>query len=177
LKKILLLIIFLFPVICCHNGKESKQKNEITPVSREGAENFILVDLKGDKRNWVLKAGRGDSYGDSVKIFGVTVEFYDSNGKYNSTLTSDSGVVYSVSGNMTASGEVQVVSKDSTVLKTNSLDWDNKKQKIVTEDFVEITREHTIITGKGMESDPNLEHIEIKEDFNATSRDVKEDEE
>ena len=175
MKKYFLLICLLLLSTYCRKNQESEHKNELTPASREGAEQFVLVDTKGDKKNWVLKADLANNFDDSIKIYVVTVKFYDSEGKYNSTLTSDSGVIYSVSGDMRAAGHVRVISKDSTLLKTTYLDWNNKNQKIITEDFVEITKENTIITGKGMVSDPNLEHIEIKKDFNAVSRDVKEE--
>lgn len=175
MKKVFLLILLLFSIIYCQRDQESKKKDEITIAPREGAEQFVLVDTKGNKKNWVLKAERANNYDDSIKIYDVIVEFYDSKGIYNSTLTSDSGVVYSVSGDMSATGHVKVTSKDSTILKTDYLDWNNKRKKIITEDFVEITKKHSIITGKGMESDPNLEHIEIKKDFHAISRDIKED--
>lgn len=173
MKRVFFLVILL-SMVYCQKNPEPEHKNELTPVSKEGAEQFVLVDTKGDKKNWVLSAERANNFNDSIKINDVTVEFYDSKGEYNSTLTSDSGVVYSISGNMSAIGNVRVVSKDSTILKTDYLDWNNKRRKIITEDFVEITKKNSIITGKGMESDPNLEHIEIKENFNAISRDIKE---
>lgn len=175
LRKFLLIIFLVSLIFSCDKGQQSEGKNKLTPVSMEGAEQFVLVDSKSDKKNWILKAGRANDFDDSVKIYVVNVEFFDSEGIYYSTLTSDSGIVFSRSGDMRAMGNVRVVSKDSTLLKTGYLDWNNKEHKIVTEDLVEITRENSIITGKGMESDPNLEHIKIKKDFNAISKDIKED--
>jgi LPS export ABC transporter protein LptC len=175
LKKIFLIGLIFF-LIYCNRGPKAEEETETTPASREKAENFVLVDSEGSKKNWVLRAEQADNFEDSVKIYGVAVEFYDKEGEYSSTLTSDSGVVYSKSGDMRAIEHVKVTSRDSTVLKTDYLEWDNKRQKICTESNVRITQKNSIITGKGMESDPNLEHIEIKENFNAVSRDVKEDE-
>ena len=174
MMKIFLLICLMLIMLNCHRD-QGTDDDGIIPEYKEGAENFVLVDTKEDKKNWVLRAKRADSYDDSITIYDVTVIFYDSFGIYSSTLTSDSGVIYSGSEDMTAKGHVKVVSRDSTVLKTGYLDWSNKRQKIITEDFVEITQKGSVITGKGMESDPNLKHVEIKEDFNAISRDIKED--
>ncbi len=174
MKKILLSLVLLIPLLTCRKPKNDQQDG-ITPALREGAEGFVLVDTRGDKKNWVLKADRALNFDDSITIYHVTVEFYDAEGVYNSTLTSDSGVVFSGSGDMSARGHVVVVSRDTTMLKTTYLDWNNKRQKIITEDAVEITKKNSIITGRGMESDPNLEHIEIKRDFNAVARDVHEE--
>lgn len=174
MKKIFFIVSMVF-LICCDKGPKTEDGIETIPVSREKAEKFVLVDSDGSRKNWILRAERANNFDDSVKIYGVVVEFYDKEGLYSSTLTSDSGVVYSKSGDMRAIEHVKVTSRDSTVLKTDYLHWDDKRQKIYTESDVKITQKKSIITGKGMESDPNLEHIEIKENFNAVSRDVKED--
>jgi len=175
MKRILLLVIIIIPFFYCRKQNNSKDQDLIVPESREGAEQFVLVDTRGNRKNWVLKAEHAQNFGDSVILYDLTVAFYDSQGEYNSTLTADSGIVYSPNGNMSALGHVVVVSEDSTILKTNYLDWLNKKKKIVTEDYVEITKKNSVITGKGMVSDPNLEHIEIQSEFNAVSRDLKEE--
>ena len=175
MRLIILFFVLVFSIQSCQRDSKTDNDDGGTPVYKEGAEKFVLVDTKENKKNWVLRAERADSYDDSIIIYEVSVEFFDKEGEYYSTLTSDSGIVYSKSGDMTAKGHVVVVSEDSTVLKTDYLDWNNKRQKILTDDRVEITKENSIITGKGMESDPNLEHIEIKEEFQAISRDVKEE--
>jgi lipopolysaccharide export system protein LptC len=146
----ILILLVLVPLLTCKKSKTDEQ-NGITPSLREGAEGFVLVDTKGEKRNWILKADRALNYNDSITLYNVTVEFYD------------------------AEGIQVVVSRDTTTLKTTYLDWNNKRQKIITEDAVEITKKNSIITGQGMESDPNLEHITIMKDFNAVARDVHEE--
>lgn len=173
--KRILLALFLLPLLLTCRKSRSDPQDGIAPSLREGAEGFVLVDTRGEKKNWVLKADRALNFNDSITLYNVTVEFYDAEGIYNSTLTSDSGVVYSKNGDMSARGNVTVVSRDTTTLRTSYLDWNNKKQKIVTEDAVEITKKNSIITGQGMESDANLEHITILKDFNAVARDVREE--
>jgi len=68
---------------------------------------------------------------------------------------------------MVAQGHVLVVSKDGAKLETNLLRWDNARQKIMSDDSVRITRGKTVMTGIGLESDPSLEHVVIKEKFKA----------
>jgi len=175
--RVTIIILFLFFSISCEKTKQGGNNNEITPAGKENALKFVLVNTRGNNRDWVLSADRANDFGDSIKLYVLTVEFYDAKGKYNSTLTADSGVVFSPSGDMKATSNVEVISRDSTLLKTNNLRWNNKMQKIITDDEVMITNKNSIITGKGMESDPNLKHIKIKENFNAVSKDVKENEE
>ncbi len=175
MKRMLFAFLLLVPLAACRKPT-GDQDNGIVPAVREGAQGFVLVDTKGEKKNWILKADEALNFDDSITLCNVTVEFYDAEGIYNSTLTSDSGVVYSGSGDMSARGNVIVIARDTTVLKTSYLDWNNKRQKIITEDTVAITKKQSIITGVGMVSDPNLEHIEIKRNFNAIARDIHDEE-
>ncbi len=175
--KLILIIFITLSFLSCNRTKENTSNKKITTTSKEDAEKFVLVDSRGNNRNWVLRAEKANNFGDSIKLYVLSVDFYDAEGKYNSTLTADSGVVFSPSGDMKAINNVEVTSRDSTKLKTDNLRWNNKRKKIITDDEVEITKKNSVITGKGMESDANLEHIEIKRDFNAVSKDVKENEE
>ena len=90
------MLYFIFVIVfisSCQRDKETDNENDGTPVYIEGAEKFVLVDTKENKKNWVLRAEQADSYDDSILIYGVSVEFYDKEGEYYSTLTSDSGIV------------------------------------------------------------------------------------
>jgi LPS export ABC transporter protein LptC len=60
-------------------------------------------------------------------------------------------------------GDVVVTSEEEgTTLKTESLRWDANRKKIVTDDLVRQERTNTIITGQGLEADPDLEKVVIK---------------
>ena len=92
---------------------------------------------------------------------GVTVHFLDADGKETSVLTSSDGQVDDQTNDLEASGDVVVVSSDSTVLKTTRLFWDNKKKLIHTPDNVDITSPKERIQGKGFEADQNLRSYRI----------------
>ena len=92
---------------------------------------------------------------------GMTVHFYDPDGKESSVLTALEGIVYDNTKNLTASGNVVVVSSDTTTLWTEKLDWDNKRQLIHTADFVRIHSPTERLQGNGFESDQHLKHYRI----------------
>ena len=92
---------------------------------------------------------------------GMTVHFYETDGKESSVLTAQQGIVYDDTKNLAASGNVLVVSSDSTQLRTQKLDWDNKRQLIHTTDFVRINSPKERLQGFGFESDQHLRHYRI----------------
>jgi len=132
-------------------------------------EGFSLIETENGKKQWVLTSPKASNYEKqkTVQIEGVKIDFYRVNEELYSTLTADRGTVNTTSNDMVAQGHVLVVSKDGAKLETNLLRWDNARQKIMSDDSVRITRGKTVMTGIGLESDPSLEHVVIKEKFKA----------
>jgi len=132
-------------------------------------EGFSLMETENGKKQWVLTSPKASNYEKqkTVQIEGVKIDFYRVNEELYSTLTADRGTVNTTSNDMVAQGHVLVVSKDGAKLETNLLRWDNARQKIMSDDSVRITRGRTVMTGIGLESDPSLEHVVIKEKFKA----------
>lgn len=132
-------------------------------------EGFSLMETENGKKQWVLTSPKASNYEKqkTVQIEGVKIDFYRVNEELYSTLTADRGTVNTTSNDMVAQGHVLVVSKDGVKLETNLLRWDNARQKIMSDDSVRITRGKTVMTGIGLESDPSLEHVVIKEKFKA----------
>jgi len=92
---------------------------------------------------------------------GVKVHFLDADGRETSVLTSREGQVNDQTNDLEASGDVVVVSKDSTVLSTTRLYWDSKKNLIHTPDYVSIVSPRERIQGRGFEADQNLRSYRI----------------
>jgi LPS export ABC transporter protein LptC len=92
---------------------------------------------------------------------GMTVHFYEPDGKESSVLTAQQGVVFDNTKNLEASGNVVVVSSDTTTLWTEKLDWDNKRQLIHTAEFVRIHSPTERLQGNGFESDQHLRHYRV----------------
>jgi len=134
-------------------------------------EGFSLVETENGKKQWTLTSQKASNYEKqkTVNMEGVKIDFFRANEELYSTLTSDRGMVNTTTNDLVAQGRVLVVSKDGARLETNQLRWDNARQKIVSDDSVRITRGKTVMTGIGLESDPSLEHVVIKEKFKAHS--------
>ena len=92
---------------------------------------------------------------------GIVVHFYDTDGTQSSVLTARGGKVDDITKNLEASGDVLVVSSDSTHLRTEKLFWDNRKQLIHTPEFVRIDSPKERLQGFGFESDQHLRSYRI----------------
>lgn len=114
----------------------------------------------------ILNSKKGRVYQDNQETFlddGIVVEFFSKETKSRiSRLMADSARIDDVTKNMTARGNVVVIS-DSTgnKLETSVLDWNNSTQKIYSNEYVKITTRNEIITGYGFESDQNLDNYKI----------------
>ena len=167
------IVILLMPLmgVGCNNQYAENEPTETDAL--EIVEGFTLTQTVEGRKAWVLKARLAKSYKEKslINVYDTQLQFYSSDGKLFSILESDSGVYYLESGDMKALGHVSVVSADSAVLKTDSLKWVSKDQKIRTEGSVRVTKGTTIITGDGLISDPGLDHIEIQRNFHAETID------
>jgi LPS export ABC transporter protein LptC len=94
---------------------------------------------------------------------GLRVEFLDKRtGKRVSVLTADTALIDDKTKNMTAHGNVVVVSEYPTrTVQTQMMMWDNARQKLHSHVFVSVTSPEEILQGVGFESDQNLEHYTI----------------
>ena len=65
--------------------------------------------------------------------------------------------------NLTLRGKVRAVSSDGVKLETETLQWEDSRQKLTSPDWVTIDRDKMRVTGKGMEADARLSKLIIKE--------------
>jgi LPS export ABC transporter protein LptC len=99
---------------------------------------------------------------DTTLIYGVEVRFFDSAGVQTSTLTADSGRVSQQTNIMSVAGHVKANTKDNRRLVSDSLRWDARNDKVVTEGHVEVYRENGWLSGEGLETDQRLSKVLIK---------------
>ena len=160
-------MLFAFVITFCMCNRQQQRAGK--PEDRKDVPDQEIWDSKviltsAGKKNAVLTAAHISKYEDrkEVLVDGVRVDFYDQDGLHTSVLTSKKGKVDETTNNLEAIDSVIVVSSDSIRLETEHLIWDNKKEKIISNVFCKITTNVDTITGVGIESDPNLEHWEIK---------------
>ena len=169
IPKVLLLTVALIALAGCE-GDPSGRAGDTAPHPDQEIDHFTLTQTREGDRLWVLKAVHARIYeeADRVETTNVSVDFYGEAGEVRSTLTADYGNLLRRSNDIEAIGHVVVTAaEDGTVLTTERLAWNERIGKISTEEPVEITKGSDVMTGVGMESDPDLTNIRVKRDFRA----------
>jgi LPS export ABC transporter protein LptC len=92
----------------------------------------------------------------------LQVDFYNEKGEHTSVLRSQGGKVIDNSQDMLAYGHVVVVSDSGITLYSDTLNWDNKNQKIYSEIPVRLIRAGTdTLYGDRFISDRHLSNYEV----------------
>lgn len=170
---VLCLLISLLVFGCQTNSPPEVEKAEVRLPDSELEEATIIFTIQGVRR-MLLKADYIARYEkeDSTTARVVHADFYDEEGKHSSVLTSDFGVIKENSKELWVSGEVVVISDEGVKLETETLRWDPNIDRILTDDFVKVTREEDILTGYGLEADQELKNIKIKREVKGVLREA-----
>ena len=105
---------------------------------------------------------------------GVEIEKYNEKMEKVASITSNYARYYDKEEKWEAKNNVVAVNPQGDTLKTEYLIWDEKKEKIYSEQFVKIIRKDQVITGIGFESDQNLTNWKIKQAKGSLYVDVEE---
>jgi LPS export ABC transporter protein LptC len=112
---------------------------------------------------------------DLKKAKKLHVDFYGQDGSQTSVLLADSGVIQEGQQKVEALGNVVVTTQEGVKLQTQSLRWNPQDAKIVTDDFVTITKGQDLVTGYGLEADQELKHFVIKKKVKGEIRELPEE--
>ena len=133
----------------------------------------IILTREGKKRA-VIRAGYLAKYNEVQEVVldrKVDADFYSTEEEHMSNMKSEKALVYEANDNLLAIGNVIVVSDIGMTLFTDSLFWDNKAERISTDDSVMITTEmNDTLYGVGFESNVDLTHWKILKPWGVTSR-------
>ncbi len=162
----ILRIVAIIPLLFLFGCRKGYQEEESVPKADEIVQSFSVVETKEGKPIWKIKAQEAKEFEKQniIKLSKVVLVFYDSTGSIISTLKADSGTVFTNNNNLSASKNVKVTSTQGDLF-TQHLYWDSKKEKIWTPDSVKYIKGNERYYGVGLESDPDLHHIVIKEKF------------
>jgi LPS export ABC transporter protein LptC len=137
--------------------------------------NIVLTDQGMIRAK--IRSGHLEKYNEKEFIMldsSVTVDFFDSNEKHTSILTSNRAEVDQSSNDMKAIGNVVAVSDSGISLYSNTLVWDSKNEKLRTKDKIMITTlEKDTLYGIGFESDSDLENWKIINPSGVTGREFE----
>jgi LPS export ABC transporter protein LptC len=145
-------------------GCDNETKYEM-PKLNEKITTFTISEANKDLLKWELKGESAIDRGNTIVIYNFVLKFYQKDGMVSSVLQADSGFIFEETNNLKALGNVVVQSEDSTIVWTEELNWIEDKQKIQTESSLKYKKGEKVYTGKGMEADPDLKHIVIKNKF------------
>jgi LPS export ABC transporter protein LptC len=162
----------------CNSGKPETSSIQ-TPVkespSQEGWNSELIMSYSG-RTQAVIRYGHMAQYQSTDRVLfddGVDVDFYDEGGKHASNLKSLEGEYRPGKEDVLAKGNVVVVSDTGTVLKTESLRWDNQRQRIESDTTVcIITTGLDTLYGLGFESDSELKHWVIRKPWGVSEKRV-----
>jgi len=93
---------------------------------------------------------------------GIEVFFYDSLKRVDSHLKSNYAIRFEDDQIVEAKNNVVITNNKGEVLNTEHLIWDEKNERIYTEEPVKITTADEVLLGEGLESDQYFTDYEIK---------------
>jgi LPS export ABC transporter protein LptC len=127
-------------------------------------EGFRMHESASGERLYTLEADTARVFDRAgyVDVVRPRVTFYDEAGAIHAVLVADEGTLQSQSSDLVARGNIVVTTTDSTVLRTDSLSWNNDVRLVRTDAPVEIRTPRGEVSGQGLVSDAGLTRIEIQ---------------
>lgn len=160
---------------CTKQSIQDLPSREGVPDQESWEVSIILTDQGMIRAK--IRSGHLEKYNEKEFIMldsSVTVDFFDSDEKHTSILTSNKAEVDQSSNDMKAIGNVVAVSDSGISLYSNTLVWDSKNEKLRTKDKIMITTlEKDTLYGIGFESDSDLENWKIINPSGVTGREFK----
>ena len=92
---------------------------------------------------------------------GLIANFFDDSLHVTSKLTADYGIRYEREQKMEARKNVVVVNEKGETLNTEHLIWDERTEKLRSDEFVKITKKGEIIMGTGFEANQDFSKYRI----------------
>jgi LPS export ABC transporter protein LptC len=92
---------------------------------------------------------------------GMKISFYDQNMNIISRMKSSYAIHYEQEHRWEARNNVEVVNVKGEKLNTEKLIWDERQNKLLSDNFVKITTDKEIIMGNGFEADQDFSHYKI----------------
>ncbi len=166
-KKLFFLFIYL-STIFLFSSCENKFKPTLTDLnledntSQESWNSTVIFSDSGNVKA-ILNAGHISVYtlrGYTLIDSGAKVDFYK-NDKKVSTLSGKRGKIDDKTKDIEIYDSVVVINSEGSELRTQKLFWNNKTQRVSSDEFVRIKTPNETIEGIGFESDQNLKNYKI----------------
>ncbi|MDD5772894.1 MAG: LPS export ABC transporter periplasmic protein LptC [bacterium] len=176
MKKLLTFIIAGISVIFLSCGKDEKISFVENKVKGPQLviDKFSITATNMGKTEWIFHARKAVVFEDKNLIDAdeINIDFFiDKKGEeISSHLVAIKGNVNTKTNDMEAVGAVVLTSGSGNTLFTEKVKWLSAAQKFFTEEAVKVEKKDSIITGIGMEADPNLENVRIFKDVKVEAK-------
>ena len=165
-----LFIVLLF--FSCTNIEKPNDFQEKDISDQESWNPVIILTWDGIKRS-VIKSSRmykSEKKNEIILELGIDADLFSKDEKHMSNLKSDRAIIFEKTDNLLATGNVRVFSDSGVTLFTDSLLWNNKNEKIFSNDSVMLTTNYNdTLYGIGFESNVDLTHWKIKKPWGVSS--------
>jgi LPS export ABC transporter protein LptC len=133
---------------------------------------FTLTQTREGSKVWSISAAHALVFNaaDRIEMIDLRVDFFDDDGEVRSTLTADEGVLARRTNDLEVTDDVVIYAADGTILTTDKLTWNERTGKVETDRPIRVTKGDDVMTGVGMEADPDLKNIKVKSGFKAYVR-------
>jgi len=173
--------IFVFSVVsmlCILTGPVfSAESNgtSVAPMSSSEPQQMLDFNLAGygakGQKTWEVQGGSMDMQGNDVKINDITAHMYGA--KDSMVVTADHGQMDKANSIVYLTDNVRAVADSGAQMSTDSLSWEQKEQRISTNDQVQITKDNMTASAKGLEANPNFKVAKFGKDVQVTLDDKK----
>jgi len=144
-------------------AEQQTPSGEVAP--QQVLQGMRLRQSEGGKSRWLLVADSALAYGENepTRLWGVHVDFFGAQAEsVRSVLTAREGDVDPRTQALVARGNVVVATREGRRLETEELRWDPRLKKVVSDRFVRLIKGRSVITGTGIQADPDLGDYEIR---------------
>jgi LPS export ABC transporter protein LptC len=133
-------------------------------------EGFSARGTRLGQLEWEAQAATAQVYSQKklARAQVVTIH-YIQKGRQVSVAKADEAEIGTESHDILAWGNVELKASNGVLLYTDRLHWDNQRQRISTESAVKVVRKGSILTGRGLQADRNLEDVTVREDVKISS--------
>jgi LPS export ABC transporter protein LptC len=161
-------VMFVIFPACSGNNKnlaEAIAENDTVPSMKSLGVTTLISDsgitrYKIVAEEWIIHDKKKIPYWAFEK--GVYLEKFDTLFHIDASIKADTAYYYEKKKLWELKGNVQILSQRGDKFQTELLFWDEKKEKVYSDKYIQIEQEDKIIRGYGFESNQDLTEYEIK---------------
>ncbi len=132
-------------------------------ICEENIDSFVFSGYDGqNKKKWEVSGDSAEVNGSKIFLKRVRAKIYQDEGIID--INARKGIVERDKSVIHLRDNVVIRDNDGGFLYTDFLNWDQKNQKVWTEDYVKLVKDNNQIQGKGGELETDLKQAVIKKD-------------